>query len=78
MALVVFLSMVSLMKFKVGDLVIRNPDTWVVNDFDSWGRGKGIGVVVEAPFTMDDNEVDVRWEGGRCFEFIEQLLPAET
>ena len=47
------------MKFNIGDKVIKNPEKWVVNDFDNWGRGEGIGVVVEPPFAMDDDEVDV-------------------
>jgi hypothetical protein len=64
------------MTYKVGDYVKKNPETWIKNDFDSWGRGFGIGEVVEAPFQMDDDEVDVRWPGGRCFENVKQLLPA--
>ena len=32
------------------------------------GRGIGIGVVVEPPFVLDSDEVDVRWPGGQCFE----------
>ena len=63
--------------FKVGDRVVKNERTWVVNDFDNWGRGIGVGVVVEPPFRVDDlGEVDVRWPHGRCFEKIEGLLPA--
>ncbi len=65
-------------KYQVGDYVKKNPDTWVENDFDSWGRGIGIGQIVEPPFEMDDNEVDVRWSGGRCFEDTEQLLPVDN
>lgn len=38
------------------------------NEFDSWGGGIRIGVVVEPPFVLDSDEVDVRWPGGRCFE----------
>ena len=53
---------------KVGDRVVRNPATWKPNEFDSWGRGIGIGVVVEPPFVLDSDEVDVRWLGGQCFE----------
>lgn len=64
-------------KFKIGDYVKKNPAKWVPNDFDSWGRGAGIGQVVESPFELDENEVDVRWPGGRCFETIDQLLPAD-
>jgi hypothetical protein len=45
---------------KVGDRVVRNPATWQSNEFDSWGRGIGIGVVVEPPFVLDSDEVDVR------------------
>lgn len=63
-------------KFQIGDRVIKNPATWQVNDFDSWGRGEGIGEVVEPPFDVDDlNEVDVRWPKGRCFEAVSGLLP---
>jgi len=62
--------------FEIGDYVKKNPETWIKNDFDSWGRGIGIGQVVEPPFDMDDDEVDVRWPGGRCFENTDQLLPA--
>jgi hypothetical protein len=63
-------------KFNIGDYVKKNPDTWKPNDFDSWGRGIGIGQVVEPPFHMENNEVDVRWPGGRCFEYTDQLLPS--
>lgn len=63
-------------KFSRGDRVIKNPATWVANDFDRWGRGEGVGVVVEPPFHMKDHEVDVRWPHGRCFETTDQLLPA--
>ncbi|OWK45096.1 hypothetical protein FRUB_01427 [Fimbriiglobus ruber] len=60
----------------MGDRVVRNPATWVPNDFDSWGRGEGVGVVVEPPFALDAPDVDVRWPGGRCFEAVSGLLPA--
>ena len=63
---------------KIGDRVIRNPATWQPNEFDSWGRGIGIGGVVEPPFVLDSDEVDVRWQGGRCFESITQLLHSAT
>jgi hypothetical protein len=64
-------------EFKAGDRVVKNEKTWVVNAFDGWGRGIGIGVVVEPPFRVDDlGAVDVLWPHGRCFEQIEGLLPA--
>lgn len=62
--------------FAVGDRVVRNPATWQPNDFDSWGRGVGVGVVVEPPFPLGPDEADVRWPGGRCFEWAVQLLSA--
>jgi hypothetical protein len=60
-------------KLKVGDKVVKNPETWIDNDFDSWGRGEGVGIVVESPFELEDDEVDVRWPNGRCFEMIAQI-----
>lgn len=62
--------------FQVGKRVVRNPATWQPNAFDRWGRGLGVGVVVDPPFPLGSDEVDVRWPGGRCFEWVEQLLPA--
>ncbi len=61
-------------KLKIGDKVVKNPNTWIPNDFDGWGRGVGQGVVVEPPFDLDDDEVDVRWPNGRCFENIDELI----
>ena len=60
--------------FNIGDKVIKNPKKWLPNDFDKWGRGQGVGIVVEPPFTIDNIDyVDVRWESGRCFEKISGL-----
>ena len=30
-----------------GTKVIKNPDTWVPTEFDGWGRGEGVGTIVE-------------------------------
>lgn len=62
------------MELKVGDRVIKNEKTWKPNDFDGWGRGIGVGIVVVPPFELDGGAVDVRWPNGRCFEFTDQLL----
>lgn len=62
---------------RVGDRVVKNPETWQPNDFDAWGRGQGVGIVVEPPFPLDPSEVDVRWSGGRCFEAVAGLLPVQ-
>ena len=60
--------------FRPGDRVKKNPATWAPNSFDGWGRGLGVGVVIEPPFRLDPGCVDVRWPGGRCFETEGQLL----
>lgn len=65
-------------RFDVGAFVKKNPETWVANDFDSWGRGQGVGQVVQPPFDLPPGEVDVRWPTGRCFEDSSQLLPAPS
>lgn len=66
------------MKFAIGDRVVRNPATWKPNEFDQWGRGRGVGVVIAPPFHMDDSVVDVRWPCGRCLEEVAGLLPAQA
>lgn len=60
--------------FKVGDKVVKNPDTWIPNAFDEWGRGKGVGIIIPSPEGFEDL-LDVRWPDGRCFEEANQLLP---
>jgi hypothetical protein len=62
------------MAFTIGDKVIKNPATWEPNDFDHWGRGIGIGIIVEPPFELERDCVDVRWPAGRCFENTQGLL----
>lgn len=64
-------------KFKIGTEVVKNAKTWKPNDFDKWGRGVGIGVVVEPPFPLDEDSVDVRWPKGRCFEYKEEIITLE-
>ncbi len=45
--------------FRPGDRVRKNPATWAPNRFDVWGRGVGVGVVIEPPFRMAEG-------GSRC------------
>jgi hypothetical protein len=61
-------------RFKIGDRVIKNPATWQPSDFDSWGAGVGVGVVVEPPFPIDADRVDIVWPSGRCFQHESELL----
>lgn len=76
--------------FKIGDRVIKNPATWLPSEFDQWGAGEGVGVVVEPPWSHDNGVfdggggaeaecvpcVDVRWPHGRAFQRCDELLPA--
>ncbi len=62
--------------FVIGARVMKNAAAWQVNEFDGWGRGIGVGVVVAPPFELDPGQVDVRWPSGRCFEDTSQLLIA--
>lgn len=64
------------MEFELHDKVVKNDENWIPNDFDGWGRGEGVGEVVEI-FPEDSSFVDVRWEGGRCYEFVSQIKKLE-
>ena len=61
------------MSLPVGTRVKKRQSEWLANDFDDWGRGEGIGIVVEAPIEMVAGEVDVQWPNGRCFENVRWL-----
>lgn len=64
-------------RFKIGDRVVRNPETWIPSEFDEWA-GQGVGEVVEPPFPLDADVVDVRWPDGRCFQNETELLPSDA
>jgi len=54
--------------FRAGDLVVKDPEGWQFKPaFDRWWRGVGVGEVVESPFYLEPDTVDVRWPGGRYF-----------
>lgn len=59
--------------FKIGDKVVKNEENWYRTEFDNWGRGIGVGVVIEPEFKPAENWVKVRWPKGECFEHIGQL-----
>ena len=65
-------------EFNIGDLVIPNPRTWQLNEEQAWGRGVGIGVIVEPPFPLQEGSVDVAWSSGRSFEKVSELLRADV
>jgi hypothetical protein len=58
---------------KPGDRVVKNPATWTPSEFDAWGAGEGVGVVVDR---LDDATLDVRWPAGRAYQRADELLPA--
>jgi thioredoxin reductase len=60
-------------KLNIGDKVIKNDETWVKNHFDTWGRGVGVGIVVEPPFELNDDDIVISWGGEKCFDYISQL-----
>lgn len=64
--------------FNIGDQVVKNPKTWRYDDYSGWGRGEGIGTIVEPPFALQEGSVDVAWPTGRCFEYVKELLRADV
>lgn len=64
--------------FNIGDQVVKNPKSWRLDDHSAWGRGNGIGTIVEPPFELQAGSVDVVWPTGRCFEKVTDLLRADV
>ena len=60
-------------EFKIGDKVIKNLNTWIINEFDGWGRGLSEGIIVDV-FKDSEQYVDVRWPAGRCYENLRELI----
>lgn len=57
-----------------GDRVTRDASRWQASEFDAWGRGVGVGLVVTPPVMLADlGKVDVQWPAGRCTEDVEGL-----
>ena len=64
------------MESLIGKRCVRNARKWRHNDFDGWGRGVGVGTIVQSPEGFED-VIDVRWPGGRCFEEADQICIEE-
>lgn len=68
---------------EIGERVVKNPEKWRSSEYDAWGSGDGVGVVVPfefqsagVPFDQDGNPyVDVRWPKGRSMSYCSELLP---
>ena len=60
-------------RFAVGDRVVKDPAGWIPTDFDAWGAGEGIGVVVEVDPAL--YLADVRWPAGQAWQAFAELLP---
>lgn len=56
-----------------GDLVVKNPDTWVSNELDWWGRGEGVGVIIPPSKPMASFVTGVRWQCGITLEAVSGL-----
>lgn len=65
-------------RWEVGDRVVKDPAAWVPSEFDAWGAGEGIGEVVGV---VEDGPagalLDVRWEGGQCYQWARELRRAD-
>ncbi|MCK9458170.1 MAG: hypothetical protein M0R80_00640 [Proteobacteria bacterium] len=59
---------------EVGDFVVRNASNWTPSDFDAWGAGEGVGIILEI---IDSETIDVRWPGGRCYQRPDELIKKE-
>lgn len=57
----------------IGDLVLANWANWSPSEFDEWGAGWGVGVVVGLD-GLDFGMVDVRWLGGREYRSTRELI----
>ncbi len=61
------------MKLAIGDRVRRRPVNWERDERDDFGRGLGVGVVVEPGEALPEGEVYVEWPRGWTVEPETQL-----
>lgn len=54
---------------KPGDKVVKNQEMWEHSDFDRWGIGEGVGIVI----SVDCGLVDVQWTAGRAYQHFWEL-----
>ena len=59
---------------RAGTKVIKNPETWLPNEFDVDGRGQGIGYVVIPPYPLGRDQYQIVWNGTRYFEYTNQII----
>lgn len=62
----------SLTKFEIGEKVIKDEKNWISNEFDSWGRGVGVGVIDS--YSNNIEEIYVKWINGRSLEKLDQIV----
>lgn len=65
----------------VGQLVRLRPECWREHGFNHWGRGLGVGIVVDPTFELSPVDCDVVWPAGRCWELsaeLEVVAPSST
>lgn len=63
-------------RLQVGDSVVKQDGCREPNGFDQWGRGTGVGEIVEI-FEESGSYCDVRWPSGRCYENFDQIQAAQ-
>jgi hypothetical protein len=65
-------------KLHPGDYVVKIPAVWPPNEFDAWGCGEGVGLVLPDQPDADIGLVDVQWAGGRATHRVEELRKVKT
>lgn len=64
--------------YRIGDKVKKNPEKWIVSDYDTLGRGRGIGTVAAIAWDGDGRPyVDVDWNSGFAMHYCEEIIYTE-
>lgn len=59
--------------YSTGTRVVKEERFWIESEFDFWGAGLGVGIIVNDEESLGGSYVDVKWPNGKAYQNINEL-----